>query len=138
MFGDKKSTSNNASSGSSAFVANNIISGTKINGSVESEGDIRIDGELEGTLITKAKLVVGSTGRIEGDIDAVNAIIEGEIDGKVDVGELLYLKKSAVINGDISTRKLIVEEGAQFNGRCSMGSMKSIRNEESEGNKAAV
>lgn len=134
MFGDKKKTSSGGSgNGNVPFVANNVIKGTRIVGSVESEGDIRIDGSLEGTLTTKAKLVVGSTGFIEGDVVCSNAIVEGTVEGKMDVQELLFLKSGAVINGDINTRKLVVEEGARFNGRCNMGGMQAVTKDGSAG-----
>ena len=133
MFGDKKNASSGGTgNGNVPFVANNVIKGTRIAGSVESEGDIRIDGSLEGTLTTKAKLVVGSTGFIEGDVVCSNAIVEGKVEGKMDVKELLFLKSSAVINGDINTRKLVVEEGARFNGRCNMGGMQAVPKDASE------
>jgi cytoskeletal protein CcmA (bactofilin family) len=100
----------------------NIIgNGTSINGDVSSNGDLRIDGNLTGNLNTKAKLVLGSTGKILGEIFCKNSEISGQIDGKITVEELLILKSSARINGDIVTSRLSVEPGAIFTGACNMG-----------------
>jgi len=100
----------------------NIIgNGTSINGDVNSNGDLRIDGNLTGNLNTKAKLVLGSSGKILGEIFCKNSEISGQIDGKINVEELLILKSSARINGDIVTSRLSVEPGAVFTGTCNMG-----------------
>lgn len=96
---------------------------TIIDGSIRSESDVRVDGTVKGTLITKSKVVIGTTGLIEGDVACNNADISGKIDGKMTVVELLKLNNTAVVEGDIMTNKLIVEAGAQFNGSCRMGAI---------------
>ena len=99
----------------------NIIgNGTSIKGDIESNGDIRIDGILEGHLISKAKFVLGITGKIIGEIRCKNAEIFGEINGKIFVDELLILHSSAKLTGDIVTQKLAIEPGAFFTGNCDM------------------
>lgn len=130
MFGDKKSK--NSTVNQENFAANTIQSGTSIQGEVVSDGSIRIDGKLDGSLSTKGKLVIGSSGVITGDVVCQNANIEGKIDGKIEVSEMLILKQSAVILGDISTKKLVVEEGAVFNGKIVMGAklQKSITSDD--------
>ncbi len=101
----------------------NIIGqGTKIVGEITCTGDIRIDGELKGNLISKGKLVVGPTGIIIGDISCKNSDVSGKIQGKMIISELLSLKATAKINGDIVTSKLAVEPGAYFTGTCNMDS----------------
>lgn len=139
MFGDKKEKS---SSIQDSFSANTIQSGTSIKGDIESEGSIRIDGKLEGTLVTKGKLVIGSSGSIIGDIDCKNANIEGRIEGRINVNGILILKSTAKILGDINTAKLVVEEGAEFNGKVSMGNSLNkssvTKNEKSELERQAV
>lgn len=100
----------------------NIIgAGTQIEGDVKSESDIRIDGKVKGTIISKAKIVVGSTGMIDGDLNCENADISGKVFGKVEVTDLLFLKSSGYLEGDIITGKLVVEAGARFTGSCKMG-----------------
>ncbi len=108
--------------------SNTIGKGTTINGDIETFGNIRIDGKVIGNIKTKSKLVLGNTSHIEGNVLSQNAEIEGEVKGVVEITELLILKPSAVVHGDIITNKLIVESGATFNGECKMGvSNKTIK-----------
>ncbi|HOY39535.1 MAG: polymer-forming cytoskeletal protein [Bacteroidales bacterium] len=100
----------------------NIIgNGTVIKGDVVSTGDMRIDGLLQGNLQTKGRLIIGATGKLIGEIDCKNSEISGTIEGKIVVGELLTLKSTAKIMGDIITSKLSIEPGAIFTGTCNMG-----------------
>ena len=103
---------------------NMISEGTSIEGSIESDTDIRIDGKLIGNIKSSAKVVIGSTGVVEGEIECASADVLGKISGTIEVKELLFLKNSAVIIGDIFTEKMIVETGAVFNGNCTMGGYK--------------
>lgn len=102
---------------------NLIGAGTVIEGEIKSNGDIRIDGTIYGSIISKSKIVVGATGHIKGDITCQNADISGTIEGKTNVTELLFLKASSKLNGDIFTGKLVVESGASFTGSCNMGAV---------------
>jgi cytoskeletal protein CcmA (bactofilin family) len=104
-----------------ATSVNLIGNGTSLVGEIKSNGDFRIDGNLKGNIEVKGKLVVGATGKIEGEIICQNADISGEIKGKINVGELLTLKSSARLAGDIVTGKIAIEPEAQFTGTCSMG-----------------
>ena len=100
----------------------NIIGpGTVITGDINTNGDVRVDGTLNGKLNVKGKLVLGTTGSVEGEVICQNADISGAIKGKLNVSELLSLKSTAKINGDIITNKLAIEPGANFTGSCSMG-----------------
>ena len=95
--------------------------GTKLKGDIESNGDFRIDGMLTGTIKTKGKVVVGSTGVVEGEIICQNADIEGSVKAKIEVSELLTLKAKSKLDGDVTTGKLAIEPGAKFTGTCKMG-----------------
>ncbi len=101
---------------------NLIGAGTDIKGDIESVGDIRIDGTLKGNLRTKGKVVIGSTGLIKGEIHCKNSDVEGKVEGKINVQELLTLKATSTIHGDISARRLAIEPGAKFTGNCNMSS----------------
>ncbi|SMD35440.1 protein CcmA, bactofilin family [Reichenbachiella faecimaris] len=102
--------------------SSNIIGkGTLLNGDIETYGNIRVEGKIVGNMKTKSKAACGHSSHIEGNLVAQNAEIAGQVTGKVEVSELLILKPSAIINGDIITNKLIVESGATFNGGCKMG-----------------
>ncbi|MGB3589639.1 MAG: polymer-forming cytoskeletal protein [Tunicatimonas sp.] len=99
----------------------NIGKGTTIQGDIITTGNISVEGEVKGNVNCQAKVALGSSSYVEGKVMAENAIIAGEIQGSIEVGELLTLKPTAVIHGDITTNKLIVEAGATFNGSCRMG-----------------
>lgn len=100
---------------------NLIGAGTVIEGEVKSNGDIRVDGHIKGSVNSKSKVVIGASGVIEGDVNCQNADISGTIKGKLICSEMLFLKTTAKIMGDITTGKLVVEAGATFTGSCSMG-----------------
>jgi len=100
---------------------NSIGEGTVLNGEIESGGDIRIDGILKGSVKVEGKLVLGPAGKIEGDVECENAIIAGELRAKIKSKNLLTLKASAKLYGDIFSGKLEIEPGAIFTGNCSMG-----------------
>lgn len=99
---------------------NLIGTGTIIEGNIISNGDIRIDGTLKGNLSTKGKLIVGDTGKISGEVNCKNFEVEGSVDGKVNVTDLLSLRSKSKILGDIITSKLAIEPGAIFTGKCDM------------------
>ena len=99
---------------------NLVGAGTIIKGEVKSNGDIRIDGTLIGSVSSKGKLVVGATGNIEGEIICQNADFSGIIKATVTVSELLSMKATAKLNGDVITNKLAIEPGALFSGSCRM------------------
>ena len=99
---------------------NSLVKGTTIEGTVSSESDIRIDGRIKGQLFCEAKVIIGPSGTIEGEITCQNAVIEGNFQGTITVKELLIVKESAKVSGDVKTVKLVVSEGANFNGNCSM------------------
>lgn len=94
--------------------------GTEVKGDIISSGDIRIDGKLTGSIKTQGKLVVGKTGVVEGEIQSKNSDLAGIVQGKINVEELLVLKASVSVHGDIFTSKLSIEPGAVFTGTCNM------------------
>ena len=116
-----KNSSEKTDGGTSSI--NLIGAGTVVDGDIKSNGDIRVDGTVNGNIISKSKVVVGATGSIEGNVTSQNADVSGSIRGKVTVNELMFLKSSANIQGDIITGKLVVEVGATFTGTCNMGPM---------------
>ena len=110
--------------------SNNIIGkGTSLKGDLSTPGSLRIEGKVSGSIRTSAKVVLGDTSVIEGDITAQTAEIGGSVQGTIKVSGLLILKSTAVVNGDIITNKLVFEAGARFNGKCNMD--KSLKETES-------
>ena len=134
MFSNNNNNMKNSNNTSS--VVNMIGNGTVINGDIQSKSDIRIDGILKGSVKTEGKLVVGSTGVVEGDVVCVSADVSGEIKAKITVSQLLSLKSTSKLNGDIITNKLSIEPGASFSGSCSMGAViKDIKHVEKQDKK---
>ena len=102
--------------------SSNIIGkGSTLEGNIESFGNIRIEGRIIGGIKSKSKIALGHSSYVDGNILAQNAEVAGEVTGTIEVTDLLILKPSAVIHGDIITNKFIVESGAVFNGSCKMG-----------------
>lgn len=108
-------------------VALNMIgTGTIIKGDLSSEGDLRVDGKIEGNTVSKSKIALGPIGEIIGNVSARSADVSGKIDGDVEIAETLFLRATAKINGNIKTSKLVIESGASFNGSCYMSTSKTI------------
>lgn len=127
MFGNKKTEtpqnkSNAAANQGSNLALNSLVKGTFIEGTVSSESDIRIDGNIKGTVTCKAKVILGPTGVIEGEIKCLSAVIEGTFKGILYVEELLQIRETAEVTGDVYTNKLNVQPGANFNGAVKMTS----------------
>lgn len=101
--------------------SNTIGKGTFLEGNIETYGNIRVEGKVVGNVKSKSKVALGNSSHVQGNIIAQNADIEGEVRGRLEISELLVLKATAVINGDIVSGKLVVEPGAVFNGSCKMG-----------------
>jgi cytoskeletal protein CcmA (bactofilin family) len=98
-----------------------IEKGTVVDGNVETVGNIRVEGTVRGNITSKAKTAHGKSSYVEGNILAQNAEIAGEVNGSIEVADLLVLKPTAIIHGDIVTNKMVVESGAVLNGTCKMG-----------------
>lgn len=112
---------------------NKISQGTNIKGDIEGKGSFRIDGNVEGTLKTPGKVVVGKEGNITGDLVCENADIEGKFSGTLNISGTLSLRSTAIIEGEATVGQLAVEPGATFNATCTMrGVMKAVNNEKKE------
>jgi len=105
---------------SNGVIHNAIAPGTQITGSIVAEKDFRIDGNIDGDIVCQGKVIVGRQGCIKGKIACVNAEIVGQVEGRIQVSEILTLRATAVVQGEIKISTLIVEPNAQFNGTCEM------------------
>lgn len=114
---NSKSKAGEAPVGSATIIG----AGTTITGDIVSSGDIRIDGTLVGNVKSKARVLIGQDGMVEGDVTGQNADITGKVTGSVKVQDLLQLRGKSVVAGEIYTGKLEVEPTASFNGSCHMG-----------------
>lgn len=125
MFGNKSSTNEspkNAVGPLPQGALNSLVAGTQVEGTINAESDIRIDGFVKGILVCKGKVIIGPKGSIEGEIKAQNAMIEGRFKGILQIDDLLQVKESAIVEGEINTDKLAVSPGAKFNVTSKMNS----------------
>lgn len=104
---------------------NIIAAGTTITGDINSEGDFRIEGTIKGKVIAHGRIVIGDTGVVEGELFCSDADICGKVTGKLKVENLTILKATASFNGDVTTKKISIEPGAEFTGTCTMGEDKT-------------
>ena len=104
---------------------NFIAAGTIVDGKIRSQGSIRIDGRMIGEINAGESLAVGNTGDIEGNVVAKNITIGGKLKGTVMAGEKLVFESKAVVKGDIRAAKLVIDEGAIFDGKCTMTDAKT-------------
>jgi len=103
-----------------------LAPGTKIKGDISSDTDLRLDGVMEGNIVTEGKVILGSASSIMGNITCSNAEISGAVKGNVMAPEQLSLKSQSRIDGTITTSTLIIESGAILNGTCKMPETSSI------------
>ena len=118
MFKEKASAYSEKSYSNSATL---ISSGTTLKGDVRSENDLRIDGTIHGNVYSSAKIIVGPSGFVEGNIEGANADITGKVTGNISVKELLQLRGESNVQGNIAATKLQIDPTAMFNGKCQMG-----------------
>lgn len=98
-----------------------ISAGTVLKGDISSQGDLRIDGTIHGNISSQARIIVGTSGTVEGDISGKQADISGKVSGDIRASELLQLRGESVVTGNLYAGKLQVEPTATFNGQCHMG-----------------
>ncbi len=98
-----------------------VAKGTRIEGSFRSPENIRMDGTIVGELRCDKKLVMGEGSIVEGKVFAQDAVIMGAVKGEIVISETLHLQSTAKIEGNVSAKFLIVDEGATFNGDCKVG-----------------
>ena len=123
MFGSSKSTEEPKKTSapvSPSGALNALVKGTTVEGTLRCESDLRVDGAIKGKLTCQAKVIIGPTGSVDGEIRCQNAVIEGRFKGILHVSELLNVRETAEVEGDITTNKLLVQSGAKFNVVCHM------------------
>lgn len=97
-----------------------IQEGMTVRGDMKAEGDVRLDGAIEGSLVSKSRVIIGGTGMIHADIEAAEILVMGRVHGKVIGHRRVELRKGAHVEGDITTQALVIEEGVFFRGLCQM------------------
>lgn len=105
---------------------NLIATGTIFEGKLKTPGSIRIDGRIVGEVVAIQNVAVGQAGDVDGNISAKNITVGGKINGLVVAQEKLVLESKAVLKGDIRAAKLVIDEGATFDGKCMMSNQPSV------------
>ena len=100
-----------------------LSSGVKIEGKIDSDGNVRIDGSVLGDVNVNGNLTLGETAQLKGNVKANNVSVSGKIEGTVTATEKLILESKSTLKGDITSKILVIEEGAKFDGNSSMGSI---------------
>jgi cytoskeletal protein CcmA (bactofilin family) len=102
-----------------------ISAGTTLKGDINSNNDLRIDGTIIGNIRSSSKIIIGTSGMVDGDIECNQADITGKVNGNIKAKDLLQLKGECNITGNVQAGKLQVEPTATFNGECHMGALTS-------------
>lgn len=106
---------------------NLIAEGSEVQGLMRSSTDVRINGRIEGELRVEGRAIIAEKGVVDGTLVAVNADVAGVVLGEIRVSERLLLKASARVEGTVRTGRLVMEEGASFDGQCDMGKLEEVR-----------
>ena len=101
-------------------ITNIIGKGTSINGKVKVLGSIHVDGTIDGNVDVSESLIIGKSGKIKGEIHTKDCLIGGKVDGNISSDERVEFQSGASLKGDIRCKRLIIEEGVQFDGNCIM------------------
>lgn len=121
MFGNKKTNSESVGISSGSSTINTLVEGTTAEGTITTQNDLRVDGQVNGTIHCGGKLIIGASGFVDGEVTCTNAVIEGKFSGNLKVQEILDVRETANVTGEIKTGKLLVQNGAIFTGNCDMG-----------------
>ena len=90
-------------------------------GELSFEGGVRVDGRFEGSIKTTGQVLVSKSGEVKADIQARHLVLEGRLDGNLDAQDVVELRATANLQGDVRAAKLLVVEGATLVGRCEVG-----------------
>lgn len=116
----KDSDKNETRAGSAEAALSIIAAGMRITGDVETNGTLKIDGRIEGSVVGARQMMLGRNGAIHGNVHAGEVVVGGQVHGSIVADERLELQGSAVVNGDIDTKSIVVLEGARINGAVRM------------------
>ena len=97
--------------------------GTNFKGVLAFEGTVRIDGKLEGEVVTEDTLIVGEKAIINAEINVGKIAISGKVTGNINAKDRVDIHSSGEVYGNIQTKILTIEEGVIFQGHCEMGNI---------------
>ena len=98
-----------------------LAQGCKFEGKIEVHGTLRIEGEFKGTISAPESLIIGKTGVVHAHCAVKNAIVGGQLYGNLTAENKIELQSGSRLEGDIRTKRLVIDEGVVFEGNCSMG-----------------
>lgn len=98
-----------------------IAVGMTVMGNIESNGTVKVEGRVDGDVVTRQQLLVARGGVVEGDVEAREVVVGGTIHGAIRAQERIEVQSGAEVNGDVVTRRIAVAEGASLNGQVRMG-----------------
>jgi len=101
-----------------------ISHGVKLEGKISCSGSIRVDGIVQGDVISESNVTVGEQGEILGQVNGQSITLGGKVSGMVNAKEKVTLEAKANLKGDIFTKILVIEAGARFDGKSNMGESK--------------
>lgn len=99
-----------------------LDTGSRITGELRFEQAFRVDGSVDGKVVSDGELVVGEQGAVEGEIEVGTLYVSGTVRAKVRAHRRLEITAKGKVYGEISTPALVIEEGALFQGQCNMDS----------------
>lgn len=100
--------------------------GCKVKGTIETKGTIRIDGDFDGEVNCPETLIIGKSGVVKADVKVKNAVIGGKLVGNINATNKIELQTGSHVEGDITTARLVIDEGVFFEGACKMGTQGSV------------
>ena len=131
MFGKDEGSGRGAARGATNETTLSIISaGTTVTGDVDCGGVLKVEGRIAGGVLRARQVMLAKEGSIEGDVSAQEVVVGGVIDGCVNASERLELQTTAVVNGDIVTKSIVVMQGARINGAVKMTDLALVGRQE--------
>jgi len=102
-----------------------IAHGSRVTGELITDGVVKIEGVIDGTVRAQREVLVAKGGRVQGDVHTRDIIVGGEVVGSIFADERIEVQQGAMVQGDIATKKLVIQEGGEVNGQIRMGEAKA-------------
>ncbi len=110
-----------------------IAPGMRVEGELMTDGVVKIEGMVVGSVRAEQQVLVAKGGVVEGDIHTREAIVGGEVRGSILAHERVEVQASSVVHGDIATQRIVIHEGGEVNGHVKMGEPRALAEPDNEG-----
>lgn len=97
-----------------------IAAGMTVHGDIESNGVVKVEGRVEGTIRAARQVLIGRQGEVKGDLDTPEAVVGGKVEGRITTTERIEIQGTAIVNGDVFTKAILILEGGRINGTVRM------------------